>query len=492
MRRNVMMLVIVVAVIAFFYYVASLNKSFFWEETYSHTDDQPFGCQWFDSIAATTMPKGFTYYEGDFETLMKSKGKKALLVINTEFFWDSLAIASLDSFVRAGNKLMLVSKNYSTHHNNWLQFEEKTFSYFSTINLAETLKGETPKDTIVWKGDRPLRVPLCQGFIGCFAKRRSDVYTVTATVTVNKGRIPMEFEVDEEDAEDEAEEDVVEVTEEKAEEDDVEATKEMVGVVDSLEYGWATDSIEDKHVLELVDTVGAYGKIELPVSMYRQLGKGQLYIVMTPILFTNYGALDPYISQYLNRQLSQIADMPVVRVNSKILSGWNRINTDSMKTTPLRFMLSQKPLKWALYTILTAVLIFIIFTARRRQRIIPVIAKPVNRNLDFARLIGSIYCRRHDNLDLIKKKYVYFKEDLRRVLMIDLDDQSGRDSHVRQIAALTEFDEQHISDLISEIQQIISADERVSDKDTIRLIRQMNNLISSLLFLHPHEPHQSQ
>ena len=86
MKRNMTFLVVIVAVIAFFVYVASLNKTYFWNETYSHTDDQPFGCKWFDSIAATTMPKGYTYYEGNFQKLMSTKERKALLVMNQTYF----------------------------------------------------------------------------------------------------------------------------------------------------------------------------------------------------------------------------------------------------------------------------------------------------------------------------------------------------------------------------------------------------------------------
>ncbi len=418
MKRNLIYLVAAVSVIGFLMYVASLNKTFLWSETFSHTDDQPFGCQWFDSIAGTTMPKGYTYYKGDFHRLMNDKRRKALLVINTKYFWDSLAIASLDSFIRAGNKMILVSSDFSADQSRWLRLEEQSFKSFSTNELIDVLKGEEPRDTLVWTGSDTLRVPVCSGFLNSYVDSMKANYTVNASVTIN------DF-IESEDS-------------------------------DSVAYTY-------------------YKKI-LPMSVKRQVGKGTLYVVLTPLFFTNYGALDPAISQYLNRQLSQIADLPVVRLDAELLRERSSSDNDNLQMSPLRFMLSQKPLRWALYTILVAAVIFMCFTARRRQRIIPVMGRPVNRNLDFARLIGSIYCRRHDNLDLIKKKYVYFKEDLRRTMMIDLDDLDSDESHARQLAAQTGVSEQQVSDLLSEIRRVIASDSSPNDKDTLCLIREMSHL----------------
>ncbi|MBO4607395.1 MAG: hypothetical protein J5682_05800 [Prevotella sp.] len=420
MRRNLIFLALGVAVIGFLVYVASLNKSYLWIETYSHTDDQPFGCQWFDSIAATTLPQGYTYYKGDFQQLMRDKRRKSLLVINTKYYWDSLTIASLDSFIRAGNKLMLVSDMFDRMQNEWLRLEveERSYNSFSTSQLIDMLKGEEEPDTIVWTGSDTLRVPFCKGFLTCFVDSMKARYTVNATVTIN---------------------DVIE-----------------------------------KEVADSVVTI--YEKRPMPVSVKRQVGKGTLYVVLTPLFFTNYGALEPAISQYLNRQMSQIADLSVVRLDAEVLRERSALDNDNLKMSPFRFMLSQAPLRWALYTILVAAVIFICFTARRRQRVIPVMGWPVNRNLEFARLIGSIYCRRHDNLDLIKKKYVYFKEDLRRTMMIDLDDLDSDESHARQLATQTGASEQQVSELLGEIRQVIASDTSPSDKDTIRLIRQMNYL----------------
>ncbi len=432
MRRNMVLLAVVVALLAFFAYVASMNKTYIWNETYSHTSDQPFGCQWFDSIAATTMPKGYRYYEGDFRRLMSTKGRKALMVINPRWHaWDSLSVASVDSFVRAGNKLMIVTDGLSLAHNDWLGLEERSLASFSTSELISTLKGKTPKDTLVWMGSDVLRVPFCRGFLTCYVDSMGRDYRITAAVTLRDERLNQltndDFAVDDDTA--------------------------------------VRVRISQK---------------TLPISVCRRMGKGQLYISLTPLFFTNYGALNPDISQYLNRQMSQLADLPVYRLDPDILHDNTTSGSGYLQMSPLRFMLSNTPLRWALYTILSAVVIFMLFTARRRQRVIPLLPQPVNRNLDFARLIGTIYCRRHDNTDLIKKKYTYFREEIRRTLMIDIDDHDQLERNVTSLAVQTSVSDGQIRHLLSEVREALSAEDPVSDKDTIRLVRQMSELTRRL------------
>lgn len=59
------------------------------------------------------------------------------------------------------------------------------------------------------------------------------------------------------------------------------------------------------------------------------------------------------------------------------------------------------------------VLVLFIFGARRRQRSIPVIARPENTSLSFIDTMARLYYSRHDHLDIATKRYTYFLEFLR-------------------------------------------------------------------------------
>ena len=74
------------------------------------------------------------------------------------------------------------------------------------------------------------------------------------------------------------------------------------------------------------------------------------------------------------------------------------------------------------------------FYARRRQRVIPVVEEPKNRSIEFVKLIGTLYYQKHINHDLLQKKYAYFTETLRRLMMVDVEDTETRKDDVAQIA----------------------------------------------------------
>ena len=78
--------------------------------------------------------------------------------------------------------------------------------------------------------------------------------------------------------------------------------------------------------------------------------------------------------------------------------------------------------------------LFMVFTARRRQRAIPVIREPANRNLEFAELIGTLYYQKKNHADLVRKKFIYFAESLRRNIQVDVEDDSDDNALSRRIS----------------------------------------------------------
>lgn len=112
----------------------------------------------------------------------------------------------------------------------------------------------------------------------------------------------------------------------------------------------------------------------VPVAMTCPVGKGEVILVSTPLIFTNYGILDGNNSAYIFRLLSQMGEFPVVRTEGYVKE------TAETQQSPFRYLLSRQPLRWALYLTMIAILLFMIFTARRRQRVIPVIREPENKS----------------------------------------------------------------------------------------------------------------
>lgn len=152
-------------------------------------------------------------------------------------------------------------------------------------------------------------------------------------------------------------------------------------------------------------------KVSLPNFVKTKFGKGQFFINATPQAFSNYYLLGEN-SSYAAHALSYLEDDFIFWDNYK-KSG--RVIIDS----PMRFVLNQTALKWAYYLTMVGLLLFVIFRAKRQQRIIPIIKPIENTSVEFARTVGSLYHQSKDYDNLIDKKLNYFFAFLRERYYID-------------------------------------------------------------------------
>jgi hypothetical protein len=61
------------------------------------------------------------------------------------------------------------------------------------------------------------------------------------------------------------------------------------------------------------------------------------------------------------------------------------VETDTpLSMSPMRFILNNPPLRYAWYLLLLGLLIFVLFNAKRKQRIVPVIEPLKNTSLDLS------------------------------------------------------------------------------------------------------------
>jgi len=90
-------------------------------------------------------------------------------------------------------------------------------------------------------------------------------------------------------------------------------------------------------------------------------------------------------------------------------------------STPLRYILSQKALRAAWFTILGLAFVFLFFSSKRVQRVIPVVAPPENSSLEFAKTLGNLYMNSKNHKDIAKKKYSYWLDFLREEYYLIID-----------------------------------------------------------------------
>lgn len=149
-------------------------------------------------------------------------------------------------------------------------------------------------------------------------------------------------------------------------------------------------------------------------------GKGKLYLHTNPIVFSNVEMIDPNGKKYIEKALS---------VLPKETLYWDNFNQTDINTarfldmdqaTPekanniLKYIIGHKSLASAWYLILATVLLFAIFTAKRRQRIIPVIAQKKNTTLIYLQALGKLYFRQRNHTAIAKMKYKHFLSFIRQ------------------------------------------------------------------------------
>lgn len=141
-----------------------------------------------------------------------------------------------------------------------------------------------------------------------------------------------------------------------------------------------------------------------------KVGKGWILFHFNPVLLSNYTLSGKSGYNYVNSLFSPY-------IKQKIY--WDEYSktaidadyTNSSKETPLRFILSQKGLKWAWYLIGILVLLFIIMNSKRKQALIPLMPQNKNTTIEYINSISTLYYQNGSLAflsDEILKQFMYF------------------------------------------------------------------------------------
>jgi hypothetical protein len=153
-------------------------------------------------------------------------------------------------------------------------------------------------------------------------------------------------------------------------------------------------------------TVIAVNEVGQPVTLRTRWGKGSFILNCTPLAFTNIYALRRNSSGFAAATLSYLPPRDL---------HWTEYYSVGRReaSTPLRFILRTEPLAWAYYLAVGSLLLFMIFEAKRKQRVIPVLQPLENTSLEFVTTIGNLYFQRGDHRNIAEKKILFFYEQLR-------------------------------------------------------------------------------
>lgn len=181
-------------------------------------------------------------------------------------------------------------------------------------------------------------------------------------------------------------------------------------------------------------------------------GDGAFYLHTMPSLFTNIHLLEESGKTYAAKTLSHLEEAPILwDVKSKISPrGGNNPNffgnRGLSEDNPLKYILSQPPLAWAWYILLSLGLLYLIFRAKRRQRMIPVLERNENTSLAFVSTIGRMYFLQNNHKNLALQKMQLFLADVRDRYKIPT--QNLDDEFVKKLTIKSEVDQTIIKQIL--------------------------------------------
>jgi len=143
-----------------------------------------------------------------------------------------------------------------------------------------------------------------------------------------------------------------------------------------------------------------------PVTIRIRWGKGNLILNTTPLVFTNIYLLAADNHDFIAKTLSYLPQNDIEWTEFYHL-GRREIQT------PLRVILTTEPLSWAYYLTLIALLLFMLFEMKRKQRIIPIQPPLANTTLEFVGTIGNLYYQSHEHKNVAMKRIAFLLENIR-------------------------------------------------------------------------------
>lgn len=538
-KNSKIILVAVVAAVLLGVLVYSVSKV--WdreskrEVTLSHYDDEPFGRNIFDDVMSKSLKNGYEYrsvrtssytysynYLDEVHKTLKDSGKirsKDKLTCIVDAKYDGLPYIE-DSigynFVEKGNVLVVLGDcRVGIYENKSLRgrWKMETTRYY--YDVADDLIEEIEKDSVKYTD-----VTICT------AEGKRVKVSVPSCFDEARFSYGIEYE---DDSDDENDDDVIKEVDLQSMDEDT--ASELAEVADA-------ENVEDEQSLSSVskvlsDTAAPYSKavddsvlmkqmeaaalsdtlvdegdhyeeysgvmvedkdgrrwmfrrkdisnadVEViaysgtnPVAFRVRMGKGYAYYLPNKLFFSNYGVMN-CDKRFLEEIMSYVDGNYVVRLDVKQESG------PVKKDPSLSYLTKQDALNLAYWLAVIAILLFLIFAARRKQNVIPEVTAPRNRTVDLVRHEGTLYQSQGDYLDLVQKKIVYFFSMIDHLLHVKLYEELTAEK-VARVALNAKMDTEKLRAFIELLYDVRDGKKAVDVHDMKELIDGMNDIIDRI------------
>ncbi len=196
-----------------------------------------------------------------------------------------------------------------------------------------------------------------------------------------------------------------------------------------------------------------------------KMGKGRLFLLASPVFFSNYALLRPAGAEYAERVLSVL---PAGR--SLVWDDYFSQGALDQDHTLLRVIFRYPSLSWAYLLALAGIVVFVLYGVKRRQRIIPVADPMANATLNFVRVVGQVYFQQHRNEGIAAKMVTYLFDHIRSRYRIN----PTADDAAAVLARHTGLDPELTDRLFSQVRAVQQA-RSMTDRELIQFNRTLEN-----------------
>lgn len=238
-------------------------------------------------------------------------------------------------------------------------------------------------------------------------------------------------------------------------------------------HKWQYIETEDCYYNELV-TISTDKKYERPIFIKFKVGAGWIYVHSVPEAFHNASMFTEEGLEYAESVFSNLPKGhylwhehsmkwdPSQDYKKNQGNNSRSINRDS----PLKYILGHRSLRWAYLTLLAALLLYIVFKIKRKQRVIPAIQPNNNNSLDFINTVSKLYLRQNKHYKFMKHyelSFIHFIRDKYFINTSHIDNE-----YIKHVSLKSEIEEEKISEIFDGLEHAKKAHNFSAD-DLIKL-----------------------
>ena len=196
-------------------------------------------------------------------------------------------------------------------------------------------------------------------------------------------------------------------------------------------------------------------------------GQGKFIIHIAPAAFSNYFLLTGNNKEYLEKAISYFKP----ETSSVYWDNYYRLRRGSDEDFSIvNFFKKHPSLYYAFLLTLAALLIFIAFAGKRRQRFVPERIPNTNSTVSYTETIGRLYLQKKDNRNIALKMFTYFLEHVRNSYY--LNTQSLNNEFSEALSRKSGVPETKVNHLL----QLMDDTDRSENVSDVRLL-ELHNLM---------------